>query len=189
MNIEELKKCPIPMYTVLTDASTGMERIVSSRDDYDPREVIRATAAMPGLYNRKIKIGDSYYVDGGIANNIPLTEAFSRGAKEAIVVLTRGRGYRRTGHSLAYRALSRVMARGQSKAIKERLGVADPDYNEIMALLEDEQAGPGRRTWTVWPSNIDLLVDRTTTDRAMLQACADMGRDDMLTLLKEEYHS
>ena len=187
MNIDELRRCPVPLYTVMTDARTGMEHIVSSRDDYDPREVIRATAAIPGLYNRKVKLGDSYYVDGGVVNNIPLTEAFSRGAREAIVVVTRGRGYRRNGHSLGYRALSRAMARGQSRAIKARLGVADPDYNEVMALLEDEETGPSRRTWTVWPSNLDLLVERTTADRAKLQACADMGRQDMMILLKEEY--
>lgn len=189
MDIEELKRCPVPLYTVLTDADTGMERIVSSHtDDYDPREVIRATAALPGLYNRRVRLGNSYYVDGGIANQIPLVEAFSRGAREVIVVLTRGRGYRRNGHGLAYRAISRVMARGQSRAIKERLGVPDPDYNEAVALLEDEKAGPGRRTWTVWPSNLDLLVERTTNDRAKLEACADMGRQDMIGLLKEEYH-
>jgi predicted patatin/cPLA2 family phospholipase len=187
MNIDELKKCPIPMYTVLTDAQTGMEHIVSSHDDYDPREVIRATAAIPGLYNRKVKLGTSFYVDGGIANNVPLAEAFSRGAKEVIVVLTRGRGYRRNGHGLGYRALSRMMARGQSQAIKERLGVADPDYNEVMTLLEDEENGPSRRTWTVWPSNLDLLVERTTADRAKLQSCADMGRQDMMDLLKQKY--
>jgi predicted patatin/cPLA2 family phospholipase len=188
MDVDELRRCPVPLYTVLTDAATGMERIVSSHtDSYDPREVIRATAAIPGLYNRKVRLGDHEYVDGGVANQVPVAEAFARGAKEVIVVLTRERGYRREGHGLGYRLLSRAMARGQSRAVKERLGVADPDYNAAMVLLEDEQAGPGRRTWTVWPSDGDLLVERTTADRAKLQACADMGREDMLRLLKEEY--
>jgi predicted patatin/cPLA2 family phospholipase len=190
MDIAELRRCPVPLYTVLTDAATGMERIISSHaESYDPREVIRATAAIPGLYNRKVRLGDGEYVDGGIANQVPLTEAFARGAKEVLVVLTRERGYRREGHGFGYRLLSRVMARGQSRAVKERLGVADPDYNAAMVLLEDEQAGPARRTWTVWPSDANLLVERTTADRARLQACFDMGREDMLRLLKEEYVS
>jgi predicted patatin/cPLA2 family phospholipase len=188
MNMTELRRCPVPLYTVLTDADSGMEHIVSSHsDELDPREVIRATAAIPGLYNRKVKLGDGEYVDGGIANQVPLAEAFAHGAREVLVVLTRERGYRRNGHGLGYRLLSRAMARGQSKAVKRRLGVADPDYNTAMALLEDEQAGPGRRTWTVWPSDTTLLVERTTADKARLQACADMGREDMLRLLKEEY--
>lgn len=189
LNVAALQGSETPLYTVLTDAETAEERIVSSRDeDLDPYEVIRATAALPGLYNKRVPLAERAYIDGGIANQVPVQEAFSRGAREVLVVLTRGRGYRRNGHGVAFRLASRALARGQSTAVKARLGIADPTYNQAMGLLEDEKAdGARRRTWTVWPSDLDVLVERTTADRSKLRACAKMAREDMLRLLDEPY--
>lgn len=188
LNIGELVAAEAPLYTVLTDAVTGGEMIVSSHDpDYDAYETMRATAALPGLYNRRVAVGGRSFVDGGIAHPVPLQEAFTRGACEAIVVLTRGRGYRRLGHGVGYRIISRGLAFGQSRPVKARLGAADPTYNEAMALLENEDHGSKRRTWTVWPSDLSQLIGRTTTDRVKLRACAAMGMRDMVAVLSQRY--
>jgi predicted patatin/cPLA2 family phospholipase len=187
LNLAKLHAAQAPLLTVLTEAASGEERIVSNREELDLYEVMRATAALPGLYNKTVPLGDRRYLDGGLAHQVPLQEALTRGATEALVILTRGPGYRRTGHSFLSRMVMRGLARGQSLAVKQKLGAPDAAYNESMNCLESEAASINRHLWTVWPSDTATLVERTTTNQLQLQACADMGKRDMLALLQTEY--
>ena len=64
-NIEDL---PIPYCAVATDIVKGTERVFTSGSMY---EAIRASISIPTFF-QPFKIGDSYYVDGGLLDPVPV---------------------------------------------------------------------------------------------------------------------
>ncbi len=64
-NIEDL---PIPYCAVATDIVKGTERVFTSGSMYD---AIRASISIPTFF-QPYKLGDSFYVDGGLLNPVPV---------------------------------------------------------------------------------------------------------------------
>lgn len=200
LDVEAMLAAPATLYTLLTDAETAAPRIVSNREPgLDVYEVFRATAALPGLYNKRVELPDGRsYVDGGLAGLVPLYEAFAGdpllppemdgdgGPEEAIVLLTRGHGHRRFARNAFSRlAIKVVLAWKQSGPVRAKVCAEDSTYNAVMEGLEEGRT-PGR-TWPLWPTDLDRLVSRTTNDRDKLLDCAALARADMLELLAEEH--
>lgn len=52
------------------------------------KEVLRASCAIPILYNKKVNFNDLEWVDGGVSAAIPVKEAWKRGAELVVVVRT-----------------------------------------------------------------------------------------------------
>lgn len=57
------------------------------QDDYT---VLKASCCMPGVC-RPVKMGDELYVDGGVADPVPIQKAFDEGCDKVILVLTKPR--------------------------------------------------------------------------------------------------
>jgi predicted patatin/cPLA2 family phospholipase len=186
LDLQGMLAASAPLYTILTDAETAEPVVVSSRDEtLDIYEVLRATVAIPGLYNRKVSIGSRKYVDGGLTGLVPLRMVVNDGEPEAVVLLTRARGHCLKGHGPVYYAASRVVAYGQSPQVRAHIRTGDPTYNTTMEALEREQTTSPRTTWTLRPTNADRMVGRTTSNLRRLRDCAALGRSDMMTFLQK----
>jgi NTE family protein len=72
----------IPAHVVATDLSTGEEAWFSEGAITD---VLLASAAMPGVLP-PVTIGGVTYVDGGVANNVPVSRAITLGARHVYVL-------------------------------------------------------------------------------------------------------
>lgn len=186
LDVDAVKRASALLEVVLTDSETAEPVIVTNRTpDVDFYEVIRATAALPSLYNRKVRVGDHTYIDGGFVDGVPVMRAVDSGATEVLAVLTRSPGFRRLEQNIAFRTLGKAMARGQSAAVKALIGRADVRFNDAMDFLEGKaEAAKTIRHWCVWPSDLEKLVGRTTFDKERLRDCAEMGRADMRRVLE-----
>jgi predicted patatin/cPLA2 family phospholipase len=183
LNVDVVRDSPTLLEFVLTDAETAEAVVVTNRDaELDLYEVIRATAALPSLYNKRVAVGSRLYVDGGTVDSIPLNKALTSEPEFVLAVVTRQPGYRREQHGVAYRVIGRALARGQSAAIKDLIGRRDSTFNSAMEALE-RQRSDGSRIYGVFPSDEAKLVGRTTFDRSRLLECAAMGRSDMRNAL------
>ena len=85
LKIRRLEDAVIPLHVVVTEARSGRERLLSTGDAVD---AITASASIPGLLP-SVTIDGVAYVDGGVANNTPLSHAVHLGA-ERIIVLPAG---------------------------------------------------------------------------------------------------
>lgn len=190
LNLQALLNNAIPLLISLTNAEDGSGRFLSTHESPDQiLEGLRATAALPTLYNRKVRVGDAFYVDGGIHQQVPVQEARDWGASEMLIITTRERGYRRNGHGRAYRLLGELSAVGQSRAIRRTIGAPDADYNRSMAMLETGGVFDGVKGWLVQPSRSSDLVGRTQNDRASLIRCAELGISDMRSRLEKDVNA
>jgi NTE family protein len=79
-----LEQAAIPLHIVATDVLTGQEVVLSNGPVV---EAILASAAIPGIYP-PIRIDGRDLVDGGIADNTPISTAIHLGATRLIVLPT-----------------------------------------------------------------------------------------------------
>lgn len=73
----------------------------------DMGRIVRASSSLP-LLMPPTRVGDSYYVDGGLAESIPLSPALARGYRRFLIVRTQPKDYRKREHRPAL--LSRAVA-------------------------------------------------------------------------------
>jgi len=82
---ERLEDAAIPVHVMATDVLTGTEVRISRGPVVD---ALRASTAIPGVFP-PVHIGHHYLMDGGVANNAPLSHAIELGA-ELVYVLPAG---------------------------------------------------------------------------------------------------
>lgn len=82
-------------YAVVTNIETGLAEYILLKDIHEDMEAVRASASLP-LVSRNVKIGNHYYLDGGLADSIPLMHSITDGNKKNVVVMTKETGYRKT---------------------------------------------------------------------------------------------
>ncbi|HEV3472239.1 MAG TPA: patatin-like phospholipase family protein [Actinomycetota bacterium] len=93
-----IEDAAIPLGIVCTDMETGDERVFTSGEAVDP---ILASTAMPGVFP-PVSIDGRMYLDGGIANNVPIAPAVELGASTLWVLNS-------TSHKAQRRPLIRPM--------------------------------------------------------------------------------
>ncbi|GAB6903637.1 patatin-like phospholipase family protein [Kineosporia succinea] len=185
LDVVALKSAPAELLTVLTDAETGEAFVVSNREADDLHEVLRATAALPALYNKRIPLGGRRYIDGGIVAPVPVDQALEAGATQALVVMTRSFTFLQDDLGAAMKWLGRRLARGQADFVKENISRPSPHYAALLQRLAAEHTVTPRVTWTVAPS--EIRADRTGIDASVLAATARLGRSDMRAMLDQEF--
>src|SRR5260370_40180833 len=82
---DRLEDAAIPVHVMATDALTGAEVRISRGPVVD---ALRASTAIPGVFP-PVRIGHHYLMDGGVANNAPISQPIDLGA-DLIYVLPAG---------------------------------------------------------------------------------------------------
>jgi NTE family protein len=90
------EEAQVPFAVVATEVDSGKEALFSSGPVIEP---LLASAAMPGIYP-PVEIEGRSYIDGGVANNVPIAPAVEMGATTAYVMDA-------TSHSRQRRPLTR----------------------------------------------------------------------------------
>ena len=86
----------IPFYVVVTDVETGEAGYHMMKDgSYEELEWMRASSSMP-LVSNIVEIAGGKYLDGGVADSIPLKASEAIGCEKNVTILTKPRGYRKS---------------------------------------------------------------------------------------------
>ncbi len=91
---ETYEKSNIDFYATLTNVDTGKAEYIKIVRPIDQMETMRASAAMP-LVSKMVEVDGKKYLDGGVADSIPIDKCISMGYDKIIVVLTRPAEYRK----------------------------------------------------------------------------------------------
>ena len=79
-----LEQAPIPMHVVATDMVLGQEVLISAGPTV---EAVLVSTAIPGVFP-SVVINGRHLIDGGVANNTPISSAIRLGAKGIVVLPT-----------------------------------------------------------------------------------------------------
>ena len=167
---EAFARSGIDFYTVLTNVESGEAEYVKIHDAFEQMETLRATSAMP-FVSKMVEIDGKKYLDGGIADSIPLRFCQQLGYDKIIVILTRPLDYRKTPtNSLIFNAFYRRYPK-----LVERLTNRYVDYNRAVedVIRLNEQG----EIFVIRPS-VTLPIRRIEKDIAKVQAMYDLGVAD-----------
>lgn len=130
---------PMDFYVVVTDVETGEAVYVNSDEAGDDSlEYFRASASMP-FVSRAVEIKGRKYLDGGIADSVPLQYFESIGFKKNVIILTQPAGYVKKPSS-AVKLMKYALK--EYPMIAKTMENRHNEYNETLALIaEREKSG------------------------------------------------
>lgn len=174
---ENYSKTNIPFYATVTNVETGEAEYIRVTDVFKQMELLRATSAMP-IISRIVEIDNKKYLDGAIADSIPIDKMKSLGYDKLIVVLTKPLEYRKKkrGSSLIkfyYRKYPMFAKTMQNRYIK---------YNEtIEKIIDLENKGD---IFVIRPSR-EVKMSRIEKNPDKLQEMYDLGINDGKKIIKK----
>ncbi len=167
---ETFKQSPIDFYATLTNIETGLAEYHKITDPFVQMETLRATSAMPYVSNI-VEVDGKKYLDGGIADSIPLKQCQALGYDKIIVVLTRPLDYRKSPSNPLF---SKLFYHKYPKLV-EALTHRYKNYNEcVEQVIEQQEQG---NIFVIRPSQT-LPIKRIEKDPAKIQAMYDLGVSD-----------
>lgn len=158
-------------YAVVTNIRTGEAEYIQLEDMHKDIQAVRASSSMP-LVSRSVKIGEEYYLDGGIADSIPIARSIADGNGKNIVVMTKETGFYRKPES----NLAVIKARYvRYPKVYELMKIRDKMYNDTLAYLEKmEKEG---KAFIIRPKK-KSGVGRVEKDKDKLDALYKEGYQD-----------
>ena len=98
MDLETYRNSKMEFKAVVTNLKTGKAEYIDIPDlaDYKCMEYLRASGSLPFL-SKNVVIDDIPYLDGGVADSVPVEYCLKNGYDKIIIVLTRPYGFRKKG--------------------------------------------------------------------------------------------
>lgn len=166
------KKTKMKMYVTVTNLETGEAEYIEIKDAKDNIEYFRATSSMPGV-SKIVEIDGKKYLDGGVADSIPVKKALDLGYDRVIVVLTRPIEYRKKETEMKwlqsrYKKYPKFM-----KAIAKR----NKSYNEkVERIIKLEKEG---KVFCIRPSK-RVNIKRIEKNERIILEQYNLGKRDYL---------
>ncbi len=101
-------------------------------------ETMKASSALPIMYRNGVALDGVRYVDGGVADAIPVAEAIKRGATRIMVLRSRPASYRKSKPKLE-KLTARLLK--DHPALVEPMLTRHIRYNQSLELIENPPAG------------------------------------------------
>ncbi|UKH25621.1 patatin family protein [Actinobacillus pleuropneumoniae] len=172
---ETFAQSQFDFWVTLTNVESGEAEYVKISDAFAQMEALRATSAMP-MVSKVVEIDGKKYLDGGIADSIPLQKCIELGYDKIIVILTRPLDYRKKPSSTAlfkwfYRKYPKLIERWQNRYAEYNQAV------ERVIKLQEQQ-----KIFVIRPSQT-LAISRLEKDPNKVKAMYDLGVNDAMQLM------
>lgn len=172
VDFETFQNSPEEFFAVVTNMHTGKAEYIKLQDlrREEDLEYLRASGSMP-FVSKPVIVNGRQYLDGGIADSIPIEEILRRGYDRVVVILTRPIDYRKKKSSSFLPKLVYWKYPDLVEAINRRY----LRYNEaVQKVIELEQAG---KIFVFRPSK-SVKIARIEKNRETIRAMYCLGRED-----------
>ena len=171
------QKSKTDFYATVTNVQTGLPEYIKITNATQQIEVLRASSAMP-FVSKIVKIGDQKYLDGGVADSIPLQKCIDLGYDKIIVILTRPINYRK---KKANPLLAKLFYHQYPKFV-EAINNRYKNYNDMVEMIIEKEKN--QEIFVFRPSKkIDIKRIERNPDK--LQEMYDLGIEDGNRLIEK----
>lgn len=160
-------------HVTVTNVETGKPEYLEVKDVVKELEKLRATSALP-MVSKMVEVDGNKYLDGGVADSIPVLKAKEMGFDKLIVVLTRPLEYRKEPMSEKMQKLLSIKYKKYPEFV-ETMKNRHKNYNETVEhIIELEKKG---EIFVIRPSEPITLktIERKAEN---LQAVYELGIRD-----------
>jgi predicted patatin/cPLA2 family phospholipase len=187
VNVPNMLKAHSQLHVVMTDARSGKKVVISNHHKFaNIYEEFRATAALPLLYDKKVLIDGKYYIDGGVADLLPVDVAIKLGCTDIVVVMTQqiSSYHFDKRHTRLVNHLIKRFAKDQPSAVRKVL----PTNERLLQVNLRRLSQPQKkvRIYVLEPSDEEILISLYTTDKPKVETLARLGVSDMDNFLHAE---
>lgn len=177
-NYASFKRTKEEFYAVVTNIKTGRAEYIKIDElKGDNLEYLRASGSLP-LVSKPVLINGEEYLDGGIADGIPINKINSMGIDKLIVVLTRPEGYRKKKQNMAISKRAFRKYPNLIKTIENRYKTYNNSLDEV-EFLESQ-----KDLILIRPSRL-VNIKRVEKNKEKIQEMYDLGVEDAQNKLKE----
>ena len=163
------------MIATVTNVHTGGVEYIEVKNVLEQMEVLRAASAMP-FVSQMVELDGQLYLDGGLADSIPLKKCQEDGYERIIVVETRPKGYRKSKPN----PLPAKLYYSKYPNLVETISNRYIGYNAVLKEIEELDAKG--EIVLVQPSK-ELHLGRIESNPDRLQEMYDLGISDAKELL------
>ncbi len=174
------KKSKKKMYAVATRLKDGQAEYFEIKDPIKQMEELRATSAIPGL-TKIVKINKEKYLDGGVADSIPIDKMQELGMDKIIVVETQPKNYKKKPLKKSIIRFMKIKYIKYPKFIKAMIN-RHKRYNEVKEKIMDLENK--KEIFVIRPSK-DLNIDIKNKDEKKYQEVYDLGVKDTKQIIKD----
>lgn len=174
---EEFKKSKTDFYATVTNVETGNAEYIKLDDVIDQMEVLRATGAMP-FVSEIVEYDGKKYLDGALADSIPLTKCMEMGYDKIVVVLTKTLNYRK-------KKPAEFLAKVVYKDYPNLINAINTRYIRYNESLDKITALESKKEIFVLRPSRKVKMSRIEKDPDKLQEMYDLGVNDCEKLLSE----
>jgi predicted patatin/cPLA2 family phospholipase len=169
LDLQALRASPHPVVVVATDVATGAPAYQDLRIG-DALEWLKATGRLPFAAGDPVRIGRKQYLDGGIADPVPVQKAWEDGNTNVVLILNSPAGEARRDNPV----IAKMTAR-RFPALRE--GILHHDRVKTRAVAWAEAPPKGLRVRILRPSRPTGL-HRLSRDMEAIRAAIQQGRRD-----------
>lgn len=177
-NYTSFKRTKEEFYAVVTNIKTGKAEYIKIDElKGDSLEYLRASGSLP-LVSKPVLINGQEYLDGGIADGIPINKINSMGIDKLIVVLTRPDGYRKKKQNMTIIKRAFKNYPNLVRTIENRYKTYNNSLDEI-EFLESQ-----KELILIRPSRL-VNIKRVEKNKEKIQEMYNLGVEDAQKKLKE----
>ena len=177
IDYETYKDSKVEFYAVVTNIETGEAEYIKIDDlkDKDNLEYLRASGSMP-FVSKPVNIQNKKYLDGGIADSIPIDKMMHMDYDKVIVILTRPKEYRKKKSNQVFPKLYYRKYPKFAEAINHRYQMYNKEIDKVSDL---EKEG---KIFVIRPSKL-VKIKRIEKNEHRMQEMYDLGREDTLKVI------
>jgi predicted patatin/cPLA2 family phospholipase len=160
----------IPFYAAVTNVETGNANYYQIKPE-NLSNVVEATTALPIAYRETPCFSGGCYTDGGVADSIPVREAYRRGARDITVILSHPLSYQMKPQKYQW-VIKKLLSKYPN--IAESMAVRAENYNQSLEFIRNP---PKDAKIKVIAPPENFGVKRLTMDQTLLSEGYQMGID------------
>jgi len=176
-DFETFNKSPIKYYVTVTNIETGKAEYIEIKDSEKDMEYLRASGSMP-LLSQIVEINGKKYLDGGVADSIPLKKAQELGYDKIIVVTTRPKNYVKKKYKMLPFKIKYKNYKNFVKALENR----HINYNKTTKYIREEELK--NNIFVIRPSRI-VKVSKLEKNPDRIKEQYNLGYFDTMNRINE----
>jgi len=175
---DAIRRAAAPLYLSVTDVHRGENILIDVRRAPDPVSlVLKASSALPVLYNRVVHLQGGSFVDGGVSNSLPIQDAIAANCTDVLVLATKLGAHVSKGPSVLHQALIFTMMGWRYPAVLNAHRRSFALSNKHRRLASGQDIVAGVNVATLCPEPIELTVGKATISRPkLLKASRSMAQ-------------
>ena len=174
LRVDKVLASPSQLLITIADAQTGEAFLAPAQTSQTPLlTLLKASVAMPLLYNGLVSVDGRDCFDGGLINPLPILEAIESGCTDLLVLLTRRASYRDCTPSWLEQHIFDLRCAHGNKQLMKAFCSTYIRENAVRDIALGRQSVPdGIHIATLCPDESEPRVERMTRNTDILKNAA-----------------